>query len=82
MLWILGAALRVDAASLGALDAIRPPSFAAVAKKTMPVVVNISTSSQRAGRSASADPMEEFFNRFFGEAPPRENNQRSWGREF
>ena len=59
-----------------ALDATRPRSFAAVAKKTMPMVVNISTSPAPA---RSADPIEDFFNRFFGEASPRENNQRSLG---
>jgi serine protease Do len=66
------------AASLASLDGARPPSFAAIAKKTMPFVVNISTTSQRP-RSSSNDPIEEFFNRFFGEAAPRENNQRSLG---
>jgi len=45
----------------------------------MPVVVNISTTSQRPGRSGSNDPIEDFFNRFFGEAPPKENQQRSLG---
>jgi serine protease Do len=70
---------RVEAASLGALDASRPPSFAAVARRTMPVVVNISTSSQRQSRSGSNDPIEDFFNRFFGEAPLRENSHRSLG---
>ncbi|HSK30113.1 MAG TPA: trypsin-like peptidase domain-containing protein, partial [Candidatus Limnocylindria bacterium] len=69
----------VESASLSALDAGRPPSFAAVAKKTMPVVVNISTSSQRSTRSGSNDPIEDFFNRFFGETPPRESSQRSLG---
>jgi serine protease Do len=69
----------VEAASLGALDASRPPSFAAVARRTMPVVVNISTSSQRQPRSGSNDPIEDFFNRFFGETPPRENSHRSLG---
>jgi serine protease Do len=73
------AASRAYAASLAALDANRPPSFAAIAKKTMPVVANISTTSQRTPRSGSNDPIEEFFNRFFGEASPRENNQRSLG---
>jgi serine protease Do len=66
-------------ASLAALESSRPPSFAAIAKKTMPIVVNISTSAQRLARGASNDPIEEFFNRFFGEAPPRESNQRSLG---
>jgi serine protease Do len=72
-------AAPVNAASFAALDGNRPPSFSAIAKKTMPVVVNISTSSQRSARSGSNDPIEDFFSRFFGEAPPRENNQRSLG---
>ncbi|HYA27978.1 MAG TPA: DegQ family serine endoprotease [Acidobacteriota bacterium] len=72
-------AASLDAANFGALDGNRPPSFAAIAKKTMPVVVNISTSSQRSPRSGSNDPIEDFFNRFFGETPPRENSQRSLG---
>ena len=76
---MLGLSGQPDAATLGALDGNRPPTFAAIAKKTMPVVVNISTSSHRAGRGASNDPIEDFFNRFFGEAPPKENSQRSLG---
>lgn len=79
VLSMLALGVEVDAASVGALDASRPPSFAAIAKKTMPVVVNISTTSQRSPRSGSNDPIEDFFNRFFGETPPRENNQRSLG---
>src|SRR5262245_27049652 len=67
-----------EAAGLAALDN-RPPTFSAIAKKTMPVVVNISTTTQRSPRSGSSDPIEDFFNRFFGEAAPRENNQRSLG---
>jgi serine protease Do len=70
---------HAGAASLAALDAARPPSFAAIAKRTMPVVVNISTSSQRSARSGSNDPIEDFFNRFFGETIPKESNQRSLG---
>ena len=70
---------RSSAASLAALDSARPPSFAAIAKKTMPAVVNIATAIQLSSRSASNDPIEEFFNRFFGEATPRENNLRSLG---
>jgi len=69
--------LPVTAANLAALDN-RPPSFSAIAKKMMPVVVNISTTSQRSSRVAG-DPIEEFFNRFFGETPPRESPQRSLG---
>ena len=45
----------------------------------MPAVVNISTTSQRSGRGGSNDPIEEFFNRFFGESTPKENSQRSLG---
>ena len=67
-----------EAASLAALDN-RPPSFSAIAKKTMPVVVNISTTAQRSPRSGSNDPIDEFFSRFFGDAQPRENSQRSLG---
>lgn len=48
-----------EAASLAALDN-RPPSFSAIAKKTMPVVVNISTTAQRSPRSSN-DPIDEFF---------------------
>ena len=68
-----------SAASLAALEGSRPPSFAVIAKKTMPVVVNIATASQRSPRSGSNDPIEDFFSRFFGEAVPRENNLRSLG---
>ena len=82
---LLGALLHIgfgmrwaEAASLAALDN-RPPSFSAIAKKTMPVVVNISTTAQRSPRSGSNDPIDEFFSRFFGDAQPRENSQRSLG---
>jgi serine protease Do len=66
------------AANVAAFDG-RPPSFSVTAKKTMPVVVNISTTAQRSPRSGSNDPIDEFFSRFFGEAQPRENSQRSLG---
>ena len=66
------------AASSAVLDG-RPPSFSAIAKRTMPVVVNISTTAQRSPRSGSNDPIDEFFSRFFGDAPPRESSQRSLG---
>ncbi|HUC98059.1 MAG TPA: DegQ family serine endoprotease [Candidatus Polarisedimenticolaceae bacterium] len=72
--WLPGAA----AATLASLEN-RPPSFALIAKRTMPIVVNISTTAQRAQRGSSADPIDEFFNRFFGESPPRDNSQRSLG---
>jgi len=67
-----------SAANITALEG-RPPSFATIAKRTMPAVVNISTTSQRSGRGGSNDPIEEFFNRFFGESTPKENSQRSLG---
>ncbi len=76
---LICAAGQLQAASLAALEGARPPSFAAIAKRTMPVVVNISTTWQRSVRSGSNDPIEDFFSRFFGEALPRENNQRSLG---
>ena len=66
------------AASMAAMEN-HPPSFAAIAKKTMPVVVNISTTTQRAARGGSSDPLEEFFGRYFGEGPSRENSPRSLG---
>src|SRR5215470_11243252 len=66
------------AASLAALEN-RPPSFAAIAKRTTPVVVNIFTTSQRSGRPGSSDPLEEFFSRLFGDTQPRENGPRSLG---
>ena len=72
--WLPSAA----AANLTALEH-RPPSFATIAKRTMPVVVNISTTAQRAPRGGSGDPIDEFFNRFFGESQPRDNSQRSLG---
>jgi len=71
-------ALAASAANITALEG-RPPSFATIAKRTMPAVVNISTTSQRSGRGGSNDPIEEFFNRFFGESTPKENSQRSLG---
>ena len=66
------------AANLAALEN-RPPSFASIAKRTMPIVVNISTTAQRAPRGSSGDPIDEFFNRFFGESQPRDNSQKSLG---
>jgi serine protease Do len=44
----------------------------------MPVVVNIFT-TQRSARGGTGDPLEDFFNRFFGETQPRENSARSLG---
>jgi len=75
---LFGAGAPVIGASLAALEN-RPPSFAAIAKRTTPVVVNIFTTSQRSGRPGSNDPLEEFFSRLFGDTQPRENGPRSLG---
>lgn len=72
-----GVAGAAAAASAVAFDG-RPPSFAAIAKRTTPVVVNISTITQKSKGSGN-DPLEEFFNRFFGDTQPRENSSRSLG---
>ena len=71
-------------ANISSPGELRPASFSAIAKKTMPVVVNVSTTTQRASRTGGGtlgglDPFEDFFNRFFGEAQPRETPQRSLG---
>lgn len=71
-----------------------PPSFADVAERVMPAVVNIST-TQKAQSSGSVlplprsgpreygeeDPLEEFFRRYFGERPPA-SQRRSLGSGF
>jgi serine protease Do len=75
---LFGSGAAAQAATLAALEN-RPPSFAAIAKRTTPVVVNIFTTSQRSGRPGSNDPLEEFFSRFFGDTQPRENGPRSLG---
>jgi serine protease Do len=66
------------AANLAAMET-RPSSFAAIVKRTMPVVVNIFTTAQRANHGASNDPIDEFFGRLFGEAIPQESSVRSLG---
>ena len=76
--FLICAAPQADASSAVLFEGARPPSFAAIARRTMPVVVNISTTWQRSVRGSS-DPIEDFFSRFFGEALPRENNQRNLG---
>ncbi|MBF8254228.1 MAG: protease Do, partial [Deltaproteobacteria bacterium] len=73
-----------------------PPSFADLAERVMPAVVNISTTQKidsRAGGPAwplpepgprsygEEDPLEEFFRRYFGERPPP-NQRRSLGSGF
>jgi serine protease Do len=75
---LFGSGAPAKAATLAALEN-RPPSFAAIAKRTTPVVVNIFTTSQRSVRPGSTDPLEEFFSRFFGDTQPRENGPRSLG---
>jgi len=75
---LVGLAHNGSSAAAFPLDGARPPSFAAIAKKTMPAVVNIATALQRSSRSSN-DPIEEFFSRFFGESTSRENNLRSLG---
>src|SRR2546430_17641377 len=65
-----------SAANTTALEG-RPPSFATIAKRTMPAVVNISTTSQRSGAGGSDDPIEGFFKYFFGESTPQNDNQRN-----
>lgn len=72
-----GFAGAAAAASAMALDG-RPPSFAAIAKKTTPVVVNVFTTTQKGSRGGN-DPLEDFFQRFFGETQTRENSPRSLG---
>jgi len=67
-----------SAVAAGSVES-RPPSFAAIARRMMPAVVNISTTTQRSGRGGTNDPIDEFFNRFFGDGMPRESNQRSLG---
>ena len=42
----------------------------------MPIVVNISTTAQRPARGGSNDRLEDFFGRFFGDVPSREDSPR------
>jgi len=83
------------ASALSQAETARAPfSFADLADKLKPVVVNISTTKkvrQRGGIFGSPfgrkDPFEQFFGddffeRFFGDIPPREFTQRSLGSGF
>jgi serine protease Do len=70
--------VRAMAANLAAMET-RPPSFSVIVKRTMPVVVNIFTTAQRATHGASNDPIDEFFGRLFGEEISRESSVRSLG---
>src|SRR5579885_336214 len=67
------------------------PSFAGLVEKLKPSVVNISTTSVVRTRGFSPfssspfgeeDPFEEFFKRFFGEAPQQEFRQHGLGSGF
>ncbi len=72
-------------APLGALAASAPDSFAPLIKKEGPAVVNISTRQVVRVQHPSpfGDPrMDEFFYRFFGDAPQREQVRQSLGSGF
>ena len=66
------------------------PDFVALAKKLKPAVVNVSTAKtiapqkkfHRAPSPFGTDPFEEFFDRFFENAPQRSYKQRSLGSGF
>jgi len=67
------------------LAAAAPDSFAPLVKKEMPAVVNISTRQVVKVRQQSpfGDPqMDEFFYRFFGNRPQREQVRQSLGSGF
>jgi serine protease Do len=83
-------------AALPADQAAQLPSFAEVARNSMPAVVNIATSQTAERRSrqrqfpfpmpgpgpfGEEDPFEEFFRRFFGDRPPP-GPRRSLGSGF
>lgn len=69
-----------------------PQSFADLAERVSPAVVNISTVTtvvipgnpfkQFFGNSDRGGPLEDFFRRFFGDTPNRELRQRSLGSGF
>ena len=67
-----------------------PPSFAGLVKKTGGAVVNISSVMVVSSKGevpfsspfGQDDPLSDFFERFFGNAPPREFKQRSLGSGF
>ncbi|MCU0579405.1 MAG: S1C family serine protease, partial [Desulfobacterota bacterium] len=69
------------------------PSFAELAQKVSPAVVNISTVKRVKGggrvfdffmgpRGERRGPMDDFFERFFGDQPQREFKQKSLGSGF
>lgn len=69
---------------------VRPESFADLAERLKPTVVNIQvTSVERRSRffrspfgGGEGDPFEEFFKRFFGEEGPREFRRQGLGSGF
>jgi len=73
-----------------AMAATVTPDFVELAKKLKPSVVNISTAktiapqkrTQRPPNSFGQDPFEDFFNRFFENAPQHSYKQRSLGSGF
>jgi serine protease Do len=69
----------------------QPPDFVALAEQLKPAVVNISTAKTVASRNPSlrgpkspggGDPFEEFFDRFFRDAPQSPRKARSLGSGF
>ena len=56
-----------------------PGSFADLAARLQPAVVNISTKQRVAVRRQGGDPFEEFFRRFGGEVPPGQGGQAPVG---
>ena len=67
---------------------VAPGSFSQLAKNASPSVVNISTvkvvkgGGQVPSPFGADDPFREFFERFFGNQPPRDFKQRSLGTGF
>jgi serine protease Do len=67
---------------------VAPGSFSQLAKNASPSVVNISTvkvvkgGAQIPSPFGPDDPFREFFERFFGDQPPRDFKQRSLGTGF
>ena len=66
----------------------RPPSFANIAKKAGPGVVNIlafkliTTDSRELNQVGQDDPFRDYFDRFFKDRMPKEYRQAFWGSGF
>jgi serine protease Do len=75
-------------AQTSAVAPVAPGSFSQLAKNASPSVVNISTvkvvkgGGQIPSPFGPDDPFREFFERFFGDQPPRDFKQRSLGTGF